>query len=97
MTKPAEKLFPDIAMIPATAEQEPTVANLLELYAHDFSEFHPLEVDGPGKFWLLVSPALLERTWPISFSCKNGWQLGWLGFSEARIASLRRSDCLGYG
>jgi predicted acetyltransferase len=50
MTKPAEKLFPDIEVIPATAEQEPAVANLLELYAHDFSEFHHLEIQGTGRF-----------------------------------------------
>jgi hypothetical protein len=26
------------------------VANLLELYAHDFSEFHPLELGADGRF-----------------------------------------------
>ncbi len=34
MTKPAESLFPDIEVISASGEREPTVANLLELYAH---------------------------------------------------------------
>ena len=28
----------------AVREQSPTLANLLELYAHDFSEFHDLEI-----------------------------------------------------
>ena len=39
-----------IEIIPATQEQEPILANLLELYAHDFSEFHPLELGPDGRF-----------------------------------------------
>jgi predicted acetyltransferase len=39
-----------LEIIPATPEQEPILANLLELYAHDFSEFHPLELGADGKF-----------------------------------------------
>jgi predicted acetyltransferase len=39
-----------IELISAAAEQEPTVANLLELYAHDFSEFHDLEIGENGRF-----------------------------------------------
>jgi predicted acetyltransferase len=50
MTKPAEELSPELEVIPATAEQQTTVANLLELYAHDFSEFHPLEIEATGRF-----------------------------------------------
>jgi predicted acetyltransferase len=50
MTNPAEKLFADVEVIPAAVEQEPTVANLLELYAHDFSEFHNLEIGATGRF-----------------------------------------------
>jgi predicted acetyltransferase len=50
MTKPAEKLFPKLEVIAAGAEQQTTLANLLELYAHDFSEFHPLEIGMSGRF-----------------------------------------------
>jgi predicted acetyltransferase len=39
-----------LEVIPATAEQEPILANLLELYAHDFSEFHHLEIGEDGRF-----------------------------------------------
>lgn len=31
-------------------DQEPILANLLELYAHDFSEFHPLQIGEDGRF-----------------------------------------------
>ena len=39
-----------IELIPAALEQAPVVANLLELYAHDFSEFLPLELGPDGRF-----------------------------------------------
>ncbi|MDX6463972.1 MAG: hypothetical protein QOE55_7669 [Acidobacteriaceae bacterium] len=50
MTKPSEELSTELEVIPATAEQQTTLANLLELYAHDFSEFHPLEIGASGRF-----------------------------------------------
>ena len=39
-----------IELIPAAPEQEPTLANLLELYAHDFSEFLEIELGEDGRF-----------------------------------------------
>jgi predicted acetyltransferase len=37
-------------VVPAGAEQSPILANLLELYAHDFSEFHGIELGEDGRF-----------------------------------------------
>ncbi len=39
-----------LEVIPAAPDQEPILANLLELYAHDFSEFHNLELGPDGRF-----------------------------------------------
>jgi len=39
-----------IQVVPASPEQAPIIANLLELYAHDFSEFHHLELAADGRF-----------------------------------------------
>lgn len=39
-----------VEIIPASREQEPLLANLLELYAHDFSEFMDLELGADGRF-----------------------------------------------
>jgi predicted acetyltransferase len=39
-----------IEVIPAAAEQAPILANLLELYAHDFSEFHDVAPGADGRF-----------------------------------------------
>ncbi len=41
---------PHLEIIPATPEQAPVLANLLELYAHDFSEFRNLEIREDGRF-----------------------------------------------
>jgi hypothetical protein len=46
----AKKPFAHIEVIPARSAQEPILANLLELYAHDFSEFHDLELGADGRF-----------------------------------------------
>ena len=40
----------NLQVIPATVEQAPILENLIELYAHDFSEFHPLEIGEDGRF-----------------------------------------------
>ncbi len=55
MTERAETPSPHIEVIPARPEEEPILANLLELYAHDFSEFRDLELGADGRFgysWL---------------------------------------------
>lgn len=41
---------PRVEVLHATAEQEPVVANLLELYAYDFSDFHPMNLGPDGRF-----------------------------------------------
>lgn len=39
-----------VTLVPASPAQEPILANLLELYAHDFSEFSELEIGEDGRF-----------------------------------------------
>ncbi len=41
---------PRVEVVAATPEQEPIVANLLELYLHDFSAFLDLEIGEDGRF-----------------------------------------------
>ncbi len=40
----------DVKVIEAGPEQEPVLANLLELYSHDFSEFVDLTLGPDGRF-----------------------------------------------
>jgi predicted acetyltransferase len=50
MAKDAERSSTHVELIPATPDQQPILANLLELYIHDFSEFHKLELGPDGRF-----------------------------------------------
>jgi predicted acetyltransferase len=50
MMERAEKPSAQIEVIPARSEQEPILANLLELYVPDFSVFHYLELGSDGRF-----------------------------------------------
>jgi predicted acetyltransferase len=45
-----------LEIIPAAPEQAPILANLLELYAHDFSEFYPIHLGEDGKFGYRALP-----------------------------------------
>jgi predicted acetyltransferase len=49
MTTP-EKPSMNVELVPASPDQASILVNLLELYAHDFSEFHSLELDATGRF-----------------------------------------------
>jgi len=50
MTIPQTNSSVNIDVTPALLEQEPILANLLELYAHDFSEFIDLKLGADGRF-----------------------------------------------
>jgi predicted acetyltransferase len=49
-TMNAESSWPDLEVFPALPEQQPILANLLELYIHDFSEFRKTELGPDGRF-----------------------------------------------
>jgi len=49
-TTPAKRPSTRLQVTRATPEQEPILANLLELYAHDFSEFYNLDLGPEGRF-----------------------------------------------
>lgn len=50
MTTPQTTSLVNVELIPASPEQEPILANLVELYAHDFSEFINLKLGADGRF-----------------------------------------------
>ena len=39
-----------LELIPATVEQQPILANLFQLYAHDFSGFYDVELGPDGRY-----------------------------------------------
>ncbi len=50
MSQPRWETDPKIEVLLAAREQEPVLANLLELYVHDFSELRDLDVGEDGRF-----------------------------------------------
>jgi predicted acetyltransferase len=40
----------NVEVVPALLEQQPVLANLFQLYAHDFMDFCDLELDSDGRF-----------------------------------------------
>jgi len=62
MKRRSEKPSANVAVVPAAPEQEPILANLLELYAHDFSEFHGIEIGSDGRFGYKHLPLYWSET-----------------------------------
>jgi predicted acetyltransferase len=56
MIDKGEMDFPRVEVVAATPEQEPILANLLELYVHDFSAFLDLDIAEDGRFGYLSLP-----------------------------------------
>ena len=50
MSQPRGTVSPQIEVLAAQLEQEAVLANLLELYAHDFSELRDLDLGEDGRF-----------------------------------------------
>ncbi len=68
----------NIEVIPALPEQEPILANLLELYAHDFSEFIDLKLDADGCFGYEHLPLYWQEPHRYPFLIMVNGQ--WAGF-----------------
>lgn len=67
-----------IEIIAASHEQEPILANLLELYIYDFSEFMDLKLDPLGRFG--YPPLSLYWTEPHRFPFLIAVDGHWAGF-----------------
>lgn len=67
-----------IEILPALHEQEPILANLLELYVYDFSEFMDLKLDAVGRFGYPQLP--LYWTEPHRFPFLIAVDGHWAGF-----------------
>lgn len=75
MTNGAEKLSLEIEVIPASREHEPILANLLHLYAHDFSEFHEVEIGDDGRFVYKNLPRYWSEAGRYAFLVRAGGNL----------------------
>jgi predicted acetyltransferase len=79
-----------VEVIPASPEQEPILANLLELYAHDFSEFMGLKLGANGRFGYAQLPLYWKEPDRYPFLIMvNGH---WAGFVFVRRGSQISGD-----
>lgn len=65
-----------VELVRALADQQPVLANLLELYAHDFSEFTDLRLGPDGRFGYPGLSRFLEREDRFAFLVKVEGHLG---------------------
>ena len=79
-----------VEVIPAPPEQEPVLANMLELYAHDFSEFVDLKLDADGRFGYKRLPLYWKEPGRHPFLIKAGGRLA--GFVFVRRGSELSGD-----
>jgi predicted acetyltransferase len=74
-----------LEVIPATLDQQPIMANLLQLYAHDFSEFHAVDLSPEGRF--------IYKQLPLYWSEPNRYPfLIWIEGSPAGFALVKRGS-----
>jgi predicted acetyltransferase len=62
-------------IIPATLDQQPILANLIELYAHDFSEFFDLTLGPDGRYGYKDLPRYWNEPGRFPFLIKVDGQL----------------------
>jgi predicted acetyltransferase len=79
-----------VEVIPAPPEQEPVLANMIELYAHDFSEFVDLKLGADGRFGYERLPLYWKEPGRHPFLIKAGGRLA--GFVFVRRGSEISDD-----
>ena len=90
MRRLSEPRSVQLEVIAATPEQRPILANLLELYAHDFSEFHDLELGADGRFGYKHLPTYWAEPDRLPFLVKVDGNLA--GFVLAKRGSEVSGD-----
>lgn len=85
---PANSLPPGVEVVPATPEQEPVLANLLQLYAYDFSEFLNLTIEPDGRFHYPWLPLYWQEETRFPFLVKvDGYLAGFVLVSKGSLIS----------
>lgn len=90
MTEDAKKQSGDVEVVPATLEQQPILANLLQLYAHDFSEFHNVDLGSDGRFGYAHLPLYWSQPERYPFLIKVDGRL--VGFALVKSGSEISGD-----
>src|SRR4030095_10141574 len=80
----------NVEIIPALPEQQPVLANLFELYAHDFSAFIDMELGADGRFGYEYLPFYWKESGHFPFVIKVNSNLA--GFVLLRKGSQISGD-----
>lgn len=91
----------NVEVIPAALEQAPILANLIELYAHDFSEFHKIEIGENGRFGYPPLPLYWSDPHRHPFLIKQDGKLAGLALVKEEpgaagtgtVWDMARADC----
>jgi predicted acetyltransferase len=78
MSQPRWEKDPRVEVLLAARNQEPVLANLLELYAHDFSELRDLDVGEDGRFGYEALPLYWTEPERFPFLVRVGGRLAGL-------------------
>ncbi|WP_051960949.1 GNAT family N-acetyltransferase [Devosia riboflavina] len=62
---------PAIRLIPARPDQKPVIANLIQLYLHDMTEFMPFPVGADGRY----AYDFLDRFWRFPYLIMSGEEI----------------------
>ena len=74
-----------VEVLPADADQAPIIANLFQLYAHDFSEFADVPIGPDGRFAYPPLPLYWREPHRFPFLIKAGGELA--GFALVQRGS----------
>jgi predicted acetyltransferase len=79
-----------VELVPISADRAPTLKNLLELYAHDFSEYVPLQLRENGRFELVLGDEWWQADDHYPYFVQADGKLS--GFALVRRGSRVTSD-----
>lgn len=88
-----ETSLADVEIIPAAPEEADILANLLELYAHDFSEFHDVELGEDGRYGYHNLPLYWSEPDRLPFLLKFRQKLAGFAFVK-RGPGVTREECV---
>ena len=78
------------ALEPIAKDQAPILHNLFQLYAHDFSEYVPLELGGNGRFDVTIGEQWWNRDGHFPFFIRWNGKAVWVRAGPPGIPRLRR-------
>jgi predicted acetyltransferase len=96
MTRHSDRASAHIEVIRAAPDEEAILANLLELYVHDFSEFNDIELGEDGRFGYESLPLYWREPDRHPFLVRMNGKLAGLVLVKRGFGLFRQPDDLGH-